>query len=654
MRVGLILAIRSKYSNPFVALGLGYVAASVRANLPDVKVSIKERLEDLLRERPDLVGISASSENYSVAIEFARKIKESLHIPVIVGGVHISMLPQSLDDNFDVGVIGEGEKTFVELLRSIIENNGIHHEALMNIPGLCFKGADSKHHRTAPREIEQDLDALPRPRLEELPFFNNTPGGTCIVSSRGCPYHCTFCISEKFHQKYRSLSSERIANDIEDLAVRKGFKHIVFYDDLLIANKKKVLSLIALLREKGLAGKITFSCAVRANLIDEEMCILLKALNVTDVGMGAESFSDKILAYYNKTDCTAETNQRAIDLLHAYGIVVNPSFILAAPIETKEDMLTTLRRIFWNFLDGKINSPTWAPLIPYPGTKIWDYAIERGIVTEHMDWDRYQYHFHLCNEVPQEEFRELTEEWMVKYSILLMNEPSKGGTFVIGDRAVLLQKIEKLRPKIASRRDPEVGDELILRFKPSDLPKPDKNGHRVLAPPEDQGIETLLARIAEQSESMLTLAERVAEWDESAAYGIRAREQAVRVLLSQVSKIIRGKLWKSALLLRRIRVLIAPPKSRRARTLRRCVNTALAPYRKIKASQELRKKSPAVGPPNAAPGGDRDGRLLRVDPAPEQGGLHEHSATMHRHEPESTRSPEGRGAEASEIAADDR
>ena len=375
MKVGLILANREKYSSPFTALGLGYLAASVRDKLPNVKVVIKEHLDDLIGERPDLIGISSSTESYSIAIKYAKTIKETLRVPVIIGGVHISMLPESLDDNFDVAVIGEGEKTFVELLQSILQNHGIRHEALLSIRGLYFKGADSKYYRTPPREREQDLDSLPAPLFDELPNFFKTPGGTCIVSSRGCPYHCTFCISEKFHQQYRSLSSERVANDIEDLVVNKGFKHITFYDDLLIANRKKVISLISLLREKGLQGKVGFSCAVRANLIDEEMCILLKALNVAGVGMGIESFSDNVLTYYNKTGVTGEINQRALDLLSAYGIVANPSFIFAAPVETKEDMLVTLRQIYKNFREGKINSPTWSTLIPYPGTKIWDYAL---------------------------------------------------------------------------------------------------------------------------------------------------------------------------------------------------------------------------------------------------------------------------------------
>jgi len=478
MVVGLILATRldAGYSHSFGPLGLGYLAASVRKQLPGVKVVMKEELEDLLAIKPDLIGISAQSENYAIAVQFAKRIKAELNIPVVIGGVHITMLPESLNDAFDVAVIGEGEITFVELLQSIIDHAGIQEEALKSIPGLYFKDG-GRFHRTARRELVTDLDLLAPPILEELPFSQKSDM-VCLVSARGCPYHCTFCISEKFSQRYRSLSFNRVADDIEDLVKMKGVKHIVFFDDLLIAQKKRVQGLISSLREKGILGKCAFSCAVRANLIDEEMCSLLKELGVKDLGMGVESFSDKILKYYNKTGCSGEINQHAIDLLHAAGIKINPSIIFAAPIETKEDMLITLRKVFENLRDGKINSPTWATLIPYPGTKIWDYALQRRIVGVDMDWNNFskaRTTMYLCEEVSQPEFHELMMEWLTKISILLQDHPEQGGSFVIRNKQEVNRNIERLRPAILGRKSRELGDDLILQY----------DGTAVACAPED-------------------------------------------------------------------------------------------------------------------------------------------------------------------------
>ncbi len=481
--IGLILATRHDkgYSHSFGPLGLGYLAASIRKELPGVRVVIREKLEELLAEKPDLVGISAQSETYSIAVRHARAVKESGDIPVIVGGVHISMLPESLDGCMDAGVIGEGEAAIVEILRSFLENGGLLPEALEKIPGLCFR-VGGELRRTAPRELVTDLDRLPQPVLEELPFHVKSPT-VCIVSARGCPYHCTFCISEKFAQRYRFMSAALVIDKIEELVRVHEAKHIVFYDDLLIANKKRLVALIGMLRERGLLGQVSFSCAVRANLVDDEICRLLRELNVTDLGMGVESFSDKILAYYNKSGVTAEKNQRAIDLLHSYGITVNPSIILAAPIETRDDMLVTLRKLFENLRDGKIFGPTWSTLIPYPGTKIWDYALERGIVGNDMDWDNYSstlYKMYLCEELPLQQFGELMNEWIAKYTLLLIDHPERGGTFVTRDRMDLVRKIGSVYPAVAAREVPELGDELILALGTGD---PEENPGELFSSP---------------------------------------------------------------------------------------------------------------------------------------------------------------------------
>lgn len=465
--VGLILATRfdQGYSHSFGPLGLGYLAASVRKHLPGVKIVMREKLADLIALKPDLIGISSQSENYAIAIQYAKRIKAELDVPVVLGGVHITMLPESLHEAFDLGVVGEGETTFVELLRSMLQHHGLRREALSAIPGLCYRD-QGRLHRTAPRELVKDLDTLPPPVLEELPFHRKSHM-VCLVSARGCPYHCTFCISEKFSQRYRSLSFERVANDVEYWISRKGVKHVVFYDDLLIANKKRVQGLIRRLRDKRLLGRCTFSCAVRTNLIDEEMCCLLKELGVTDLGMGVESFSDRILSYYNKTGCTGEVNQHAIDLLHAAGIKVNPSLIFGAPIETREDMLITLRKVFENLRDGKINGPTYATLIPYPGTKIWDYALQRGVVSLDMDWDKFakvQSTLYLCEEVSQAEFHTLLTEWRTRISLLLWYQPERGGSFVTHNRQEVARQAEKLASLLPYRDQSELGDDLIFEF----------------------------------------------------------------------------------------------------------------------------------------------------------------------------------------------
>ncbi|HPZ10536.1 MAG TPA: radical SAM protein, partial [Candidatus Eremiobacteraeota bacterium] len=118
---------------------------------------------------------------------------------------------------------------------------------------------------------------------------------------------------------------------------------------------------------------------IRADLFTEEICKILKEMNVTRVLLGAESGSDKILKYYRKGQ-TVQDNQRVIDLCFHYGIELTASFIIGAPVETEEDLLET-----YNFIK-KNSSKFWNvhidPLDPLPGTEIWNYARNKGLVSD--------------------------------------------------------------------------------------------------------------------------------------------------------------------------------------------------------------------------------------------------------------------------------
>lgn len=467
LRVGLILATQPQGCfNTFAPLGLGYVGASVRNEIPDAEVIYRECLDDLIRERPDIIGIGSASDHYGIAIEHAERIKRELGIPVVIGGIHISLLPESLRECFDAAVIGEGEITFVELLRSFLRNRTLDPVDLQAIAGLAF-WLDGKLIRTRERAPIANLDALPQPVIEELPYYNPADA-MCLVSARGCPYNCSFCSSARFARKYRSLSMDLFAAQIDYWVTRKGVRNIVIYDDLLIADRKKLADLTTRLEARGILGRCAFDCQVRANLVTDEVCRLLVRLNVTQVGMGLESFSDKVLEYYNKSGCTAEINQRALDLLHKYGIAVGPGIILGAPVETREDLLLTLRAVYRNLRDGKIQKPGWGELRPFPGTKIWDFAQSQGLVSPDMDWKGFAQGCYLCQAIPRAEFLELIEEWVTKCSILLLDRPGVGGNFVCADIEKVWADAQALVPKIRGRDATELGDGLVLDFVAND------------------------------------------------------------------------------------------------------------------------------------------------------------------------------------------
>jgi radical SAM superfamily enzyme YgiQ (UPF0313 family) len=144
-----------------------------------------------------------------------------------------------------------------------------------------------------------------------------------------------------------------------------------------------------LVEQKGIQKKCGFAFAIRANLVDEELCEGLKRMNATDVGFGAESGSDRILKLLHK-GTTVEVNQRALDTLYKHRIPVRCSFIVGSPTETEEEVRMTYEFFMKNLIDGKLY-PGCAVniMMPMPGTEMWHYAIQSGIIDlENMDWNR--------------------------------------------------------------------------------------------------------------------------------------------------------------------------------------------------------------------------------------------------------------------------
>ena len=470
MRFGLIIATKQMDNYDYNSLpvaGIGYLAGMIKKELPQVDVILDQDLDSMIGEKPDIVGISSVTENYHIAIEWAARVKEKLKVPVIIGGIHITLLPLSIKPCFDLAVLGEGEHAIVEILKSFMNSkNTLDYAELAKVKGLFFI-KDGKSVMTEARELVADLDSLPTLPYDELPFYRKE-GGACIIASRGCPFRCSFCASEKMFRKYRSFSVERIMKDVRYF-VRLGKKHIIFYDDLLIADRKRLEGLVNGIEAEEINTKCTFSCQVRANCITPEVCKLLQRMGVTDVGMGIESFSDKVLKFYNKTGVTAEINQRAIDMLHEHKILINPSIMFGAPIETKEDMLMTFRKVFINIRAGKINFSAWGLLRPYPGTSIWEHAEKRGLVGNDMDFKKISewsnFELYLCEHVLKDEFMTIVREWTTKITLLYQK---KGvlipeGNFVLTDRASLLNNIFWLSELIKQpQRQPELGDDLIV------------------------------------------------------------------------------------------------------------------------------------------------------------------------------------------------
>jgi radical SAM superfamily enzyme YgiQ (UPF0313 family) len=302
---------------------------------------------------PDVVAFSCITENFNLCKKYAQVVKRfNPKIKVLLGGVHVSAVPESLTQDFDVGVIGEGEKTFFELASNDFVPS-------RRIDGLFFDGL-----KTGERALIEPLDFIPHP---DRSIYNLGVRPSYVFTSRGCSYRCKFCSSSRFWKKVRLHSPGYVAEELLQLK-NAGVKHVNVYDDTFLLSLERVKAIRDLVKPFGM----TFSVAARANQITDEAVLVLKDMGVVAVGMGLESNSAKILEWLNKGN-TPEDNQRAVDILHRHELSFAASFIRGIPGETDADLAATYSFIERNHIGFDMYYLMRFPNTPlYEGSTDWD------------------------------------------------------------------------------------------------------------------------------------------------------------------------------------------------------------------------------------------------------------------------------------------
>lgn len=336
----------------------------------------------------DIVGISSVTQDIKRAVHFAEFVKSKYDVPVILGGVHISTYGK-LPEVFDLGVMGEGENTVLELMQ--LERFSI--EKAKRINGVCFN-ENGKTHFTPPRELITPLDKIPISDrdIADMEFYlkkrqiipYHFGRSLTMMTSRGCPYSCAFCSTKVHWKTFRAFSAERVIEEIELLINKYHAEIIHIFDDLFIADKKRLAEIHRMVMKKGFNKKAKFMCLVRSDMLDEPTIKLLKEINVVITGIGMESGCEKTLDYLKKRTTTLQDNRNAIKLSEKYRLPAMGSFMIGNPHETEEELLQTAE-----FIKSYRYSPYLCPLTyiatPFPGTQFWDYAKEKGLNVEDFD-----------------------------------------------------------------------------------------------------------------------------------------------------------------------------------------------------------------------------------------------------------------------------
>jgi len=368
-------------------LGIGYLASYLITNniVFENDIRIVDRLEEAIQFKPDILGIGSVSQVISDAKRFASKCKESLDCITVLGGYHITCTPYSLAEEFDIGVLGEGEETFKELVLSLKESP-FNKQMFKTIRGICYH--DNFKITIGPdRSLIQDIDSIPWP-YRHRQYSSDEP----IFTSRGCPYRCTYCASHTFWgNTTRFRSADSVVSEISDLVERYQPKEIAILDDLWMADKKRFRLIVSKLIATGIPPKVSFRGFCRSNLIDEEMILLLKRINYRVVRFGAETGSDRLLKKIKGKGISISDHQRVIDLCAKHRIKCSGSFIFGIPGETFEDI--ELTKDFLRKNNKKFRIAGFYFFNPMPGTPIWDELLEKGKLSEDLDFERFQLDF---------------------------------------------------------------------------------------------------------------------------------------------------------------------------------------------------------------------------------------------------------------------
>jgi radical SAM superfamily enzyme YgiQ (UPF0313 family) len=376
-------------------LGLAYLSAVVRIRGFEVNIldaaalgmSHEDAANKALSENPQYVGITGSTVaiyNANRVAEWIKKLNNS--VITIIGGPHLTALPlETMEkfNSFDIGVVGEGEITIVELLEALELGRD-----LSEVKGLLFR-EKGKIIQTDKRPFIKNLDELPTPAwdlLPDLPTYYSPPVHTVkkfpaalLVLSRGCPGKCKFCDRSVFGNICRAHSAEYAINLIKELYVKYGIKEFQIRDDNFLAYRMRLIEFCNLLKRENL--NIVWTCAGRVDMINPEILKIMKEAGCWQIWYGVESGNQEMLDFIGK-NITLEQITRAITWTKEAGISTGGFFIMGLPNETPITIESTIK--FSQELP--LDEFHIAFFTPFPGSEFYKTASEYGEFNN--DWQK--------------------------------------------------------------------------------------------------------------------------------------------------------------------------------------------------------------------------------------------------------------------------
>lgn len=384
----------------FPPIGLGYVASALRrSGFHDVTIldCLLEGMDTAAFEsyvghaRPDVVGInswSLSVNDVARSLEAVKRVDPA--ITTVIGGPHPSALGErsmSALTCADYGFKGEGEKGVPMLMEYLSGKPGI---ALKSIPGLMWRQGTVINSN--PQFFEDDLDSLGFPSWDLIAIERYASSGSlvqkktaCIITTRGCPFPCTFCSA--FITAGKTVRRRSIANIMAELRLLMtdyGIRRFVVFDENITLHKDHIKSFCTAIIESGIKASFELPNGIRLDTLDLGILKMMRRAGFSErVAVGIESGSARLLKFMKK-GLTKEEIREKIDLLNSAGFRPIGYFIVGFPTETKAEIDETVA-----FAMGlRLYRAGFMPFHPLPGTESFRFLVEAGEISEDFDWSR--------------------------------------------------------------------------------------------------------------------------------------------------------------------------------------------------------------------------------------------------------------------------
>jgi len=394
-------------------LDLEYLAAAVdehEVEILDMRIE-KNLLNKLRTFKPDVVGISSYTCDVRTVKKMLQEVKEyDTSIKTVVGGIHATFMPDDFAESYvDTIFLGYADYTFREYIDTLVDGGDIKSIGSLGIV------AEGKIFFTQEYPVPVDLDALPLParhltRKYRKKYHDSLRNNLALVmTSRGCPYRCTFCACWKLmNGKYVTRSVDSIIEELESLS--DDVDIVYFSDDNTVHDVKRAWELCEKIKEHNIKKKLHMYARVDLIVKNPDLFQSLKEAGLEYVTVGFEAVSDEGLKKLNKMT-TVEINNEAVRILKKLGIYINAHFIIDPGFAAKD-----FDRLFQYVSDKCLYRPAYPVLTPLPGTELYKETAGSLAI---KDFDFFDFaHSVLPTKLDRREFyRRLTRLYYESYSL---------------------------------------------------------------------------------------------------------------------------------------------------------------------------------------------------------------------------------------------